>query len=279
MSSEKKIVFITGANTGLGYETVKALYASPESYHIVVGTRTLSNGEDAITRLKSEVPNSSSTLSTVQIDITSDASIEAALATIKSDHGKLDVLINNAGAALDGELTPTTPAAQIRSVFNKTWDLNVSSPHVLTTLAMPLLLESSDARLVFMSSGTASIWETLPENWGNMHHLPRLNASPEKGWPKPANSPISRTAYRSAKAGLNMLMREWARVLKDDSVKLWGVSPGFLATGLGGHGREMMLKMGAEEPSVGGEFLRDIVQGKYDHQVGKVIRAQGIQPW
>lgn len=124
----------------------------------------------------------------------------------------------------------------------------------------------------------SSISETEPENWGNTKHLERLNSSPEKGWPKASElNPI--TSYRSTKAGLNMLMREWTRILKNDGVKVWAISPGFLATGLGGVPREALLKMGALEPHVGGEFIRDVVQGKREEGAGKVIRANMIQPW
>ena len=51
------------------------------------------------------------------------------------------------------------------------------------------------------------------------------------------------TSYRSAKTGLNMLMREWYRLLKNDGVKVWAISPGFLATGLGGIGAETLKKV------------------------------------
>lgn len=120
--------------------------------------------------------------------------------------------------------------------------------------------------------------ETQPENWGNMKHLQRLNTSPEEGWPKLSEvNPI--TSYRSTKAGLNMLMREWTRILKNDKVKVWAISPGFLATNLGGVPKETLLKMGALEPHVGGEFIRDVVQGKRDEDVGKVVRSNMIQPW
>lgn len=76
-----------------------------------------------------------------------------------------------------------------------------------------------------------------------------------------------------------MLMREWARILRDDGVKVWTISPGFLATGLASVGKEQLLKMGAKDLSVGGQFIRDVIQGKRDHDVGKVIRADMIQPW
>ncbi|KAJ7057253.1 hypothetical protein C8F01DRAFT_1153931 [Mycena amicta] len=276
MASDKKVVLITGGNTGLGYEAIKALYASAQPYELIIGTRTLSKGQDAIAQLKSEVASSSSTLSTVQIDVSSDPSIEAAVADIASKHGRLDVLINNAGAAYDPKIRDGSMS--IREAFNTSWDTNVSGTHVLTTLAIPLLLKSADPRLAFVTSGTSSMWETESENWGNMFALSRINASPEKGWPKPKDL-NSITSYRSTKTGLNMLMREWFRILKNDPVKVWAISPGFLATNLAGAGRETLLKMGALEPYVGGEFIRDVVEGKHDDRVGKVIRSQQTQPW
>ncbi|ROW13167.1 hypothetical protein VPNG_04877 [Cytospora leucostoma] len=276
MASEKKVVLITGANTGLGYEATKALYASDVPYELIVGTRTLSKGEDAINTLKTEVPSSPSALSILQVDVSSDASLEAAVKAITEKYGRLDTLINNAGAGFDREIRDGN--LSIREAFNASWDTNVSGTHVLTTLAVPLLLKSPDPRLLFVTSGTSSLWETLPENWGNFVHLPRLNASPAKGWPKEKEvNPI--TSYRSAKTGLNMLMREWSRILKEDGVKVWAISPGFLATGLGGATKEQLLKMGALDPSVGGQFIRDVIQGKRDQDVGKVVRADTIQPW
>lgn len=266
----------SAGNTGLGYEAVKALYASPEPYELIIGTRSVSKGEDAIKQLQSEVANSRSSLSTVQVDVSSDASLENAVKNIDAQHGRLDALVNNAGAGFDGHIRDGRMS--IREAFNASWDTNVSGTHVLTHLAIPLLVKSSDPRLMFVTSGTSSMWETEPENWGNMPHLARINVSPEKGWPKPKEvNPI--TSYRSTKSGLNMLMREWVRILKGDGVKVWAISPGFLATGLGGVPKEALLKMGALEPHVGGEFIRDVVQGKHDDRVGKVIRSNQIQPW
>lgn len=277
MSSDKKIILVTGANTGLGYEVIKALYATDVPYELVIGTRKVSSGDEAIATLKTEVTSSPSTLSTLQVDLASDDSLEAAVKTLADKYGRIDALINNAGASFDGHLRDGKMS--IREAFNASWDTNVSGTQVLTTLAVPLLLKSSDPRLMFMTSGTSSIAETEPENWGALAHmLGRINASPEMGWPKAKElNPI--TSYRSAKAGLNMLMRDWVRVLKADGVKVWAISPGFLATGLGGVGKEQLLKMGALEPHVGGQFVRDVVQGKRDQDTGKVIRSSMIQSW
>jgi hypothetical protein len=76
-----------------------------------------------------------------------------------------------------------------------------------------------------------------------------------------------------------MVMLEWVRVLEPDGVRVFSVSPGFLATGLGGVGREVLKRAGAGEASVGGEFIRDVVQGKRDGDAGKVINRDGVQPW
>jgi hypothetical protein len=76
-----------------------------------------------------------------------------------------------------------------------------------------------------------------------------------------------------------MMMLDWVRMLKPDGVKVFCISPGFLATNLGGMGPEMLKKFGAGEPSVGGVFIKDVVEGKRDDDTGKVINKDGVQPW
>ena len=98
--SSKPVVLITGANTGIGFEIVKALYQSSNAYEIILSGRTLSKVEKAQQTILSELPSSQSTLSTLQIDINSDASIEAAAQVIKQRFERIDVLINNAGKTL-----------------------------------------------------------------------------------------------------------------------------------------------------------------------------------
>lgn len=265
-----QVVFITGGNTGLGFEVVKALAQSDTAYEIIIGCRTKSKGDAAIESVKS---GSSSSFSTIEIDLESDSSIENAVESL-SKYGHLDVLINNGGAAFDRGIQEGKYG--LREGLNKSWDVNVTGTHVLTTLAMPLLLKSSNPRLLFITSGTSSISETDAEKYPKLAHL---NQPLDAGWPKPEQpNPIS--YYRSSKTGLNMLMREWHRILGKDGVKVWAVSPGFLATGLSGLGPETLKKFGALDPHVGGEFIRDVVQGKRDADVGLVIRNDGeIQPW
>jgi NAD(P)-dependent dehydrogenase (short-subunit alcohol dehydrogenase family) len=237
MSADKKVLLITGGNTGLGFEAVKALYKTDLAYELIIGCRTISKGEAAIDSLTKEVASSPSTLSVLQVDLESDESISKAIQQIEQKFNRLDILINNGGADFDLELQ--SGKMTIRQAWNTSWDVNVSGAQVLTTAAVPLLLKSSEPRLMFVSSGTSSI--TGSENLSNPASQ-RINGSPPAGWPKPEQvNPIE--SYRSSKTGLNMMMRQWHRILLNDGVKVWAISPGVLATGLGGMGREQMSKV------------------------------------
>lgn len=91
------ILLITGANTGLGFETVKALCRSSKSYTILLGGRNLDKAKAAAQTAKQEYPDSPSAIAPIQVDVEDDDSISQALDHISSQYGRLDVLINNAG--------------------------------------------------------------------------------------------------------------------------------------------------------------------------------------
>ena len=97
MSSSKKVVLVTGANKSIGYETVKALLRSEKPYHVILGSRSLERGQQAVATLQKECAESSSTVEALQLDISSDSSIEKAYEAVKASPGRLDCLINNAG--------------------------------------------------------------------------------------------------------------------------------------------------------------------------------------
>ena len=233
----KQVVLITGANTGLGLEAVKALAKSEDTYEILIGARDHKKGEDAVRTAQQEVGQCKSTINTVQVDISSDESIDKLRDEITSRYGKLDALVNNAGANFDHSIRDGKMSR--REGWIKSWDTNVAGTMVLTHELVPLLLKSSNPRLIFITSGTSTLTETESQE-GPI--LQALNAPPEAGWPKNLEKNPT-MAYRSSKCGLNMAMREWHRMLYKDDVKVFAVSPGFLATGLAGVGREQLVKV------------------------------------
>ena len=91
------VVLITGANTGLGFQMVRALCSSDKSYDILLGGRSLDKAAQAADAAKREYPSSSSKVHAMQIDITDDESIQSALEEVATRFDKLDALVNNAG--------------------------------------------------------------------------------------------------------------------------------------------------------------------------------------
>jgi len=80
------VTLITGANKGLGYETARQLIE--QGHTVYVGTRSAERGQAAAAALGARF---------VQLDVTDDASVQAAMRVIEEREGRLDVLVNNAG--------------------------------------------------------------------------------------------------------------------------------------------------------------------------------------
>lgn len=95
--SSNPVLFITGANTGLGFQTVRSLCRSSKPYTILLGGRSLDKAKAAVEAAQKEYPQTASTLAAVQIDIEDDDSIAKIHDHIEKQYGRIDVLINNAG--------------------------------------------------------------------------------------------------------------------------------------------------------------------------------------
>ncbi|KAJ7605859.1 hypothetical protein DFH06DRAFT_1384764 [Mycena polygramma] len=260
-----QIVLVTGGNNGIGYETVKALLEAEKPYRVLLGSRSLDKAKTAIEKLRGECPASTNTVEAVQIDLTSDESIEHAYAQIEAGHGRLDALVNNAGATFDLEYL--AGKVSLRECFTKAYDVNLAGTHVLTATLIPLLLKSSDPRLIFVT-GLSNLTQASKE------YFP--TPPQPAGWPKKID--FETIGYRCSKAALNMLMLDWNHKLKADGVKVWAVGPGFLVTDLGG-ARDKVVAMGGGHASIGGRLLRTVVDGERDADVGKIIGKDGLIPF
>ncbi|KAG8883643.1 hypothetical protein FRB97_006132 [Tulasnella sp. 331] len=258
--AQQEVILITGGNTGLGFQIVRALCNSDKPYHIILGGRSLSKVQDAIRSVEGEFPSSVSKLFPLQVDIEHDDSIQNAFEEIQfkpEDSIRVQLELE----LVAGRMTE-------REMWNRTWNVNTTGTQVMTIVFIPLLLQSSNPRLLFITSGTPTLTGT--ENSA----LP-ANKISTKGWPKSGVWIIP--AYRSSKAGLNMMTREWHRMFHEDGVKVWAIPPGFIATGIGA-GLEFNKKAGAGNPSSAGVFIRSVVEGGRDADVGKVVTSSGVQP-
>jgi NAD(P)-dependent dehydrogenase (short-subunit alcohol dehydrogenase family) len=95
--AQADVVLITGANTGIGYQIVRALASSEKAYDIIVAGRSLDKAQAAIDSAKAEFSSTKSKLYPLQVDLESDESINAAFEKVKTQFSRVDVLINNAG--------------------------------------------------------------------------------------------------------------------------------------------------------------------------------------
>lgn len=257
-------------------EAIKALCKSENAYTIVLCGRTLEKAQDAVKQMQSEFPETRSELLAMAVDIENDESIKKCFEDYSSRFDHLDILINNAGSAFDTQID-RNDISSMRKYWNRSWDVNVTGTNIMTHVFAPLLIKSSSPRLLFLTSGTSTLQGT--EDSTSNPSKERLNASPPAGWPKEAFKIIS---YRSSKTGMNMMAREWVKDLKNDGVKTFIVSPGFLATGVAHGSVERMKKLGAKDPALGGNFIRDVVEGKRDADAGFIVRygeEPQIQPW
>lgn len=184
--------------------------------------------------------------------------------------------MESTGADLDmaitsGQLTP-------REGWNETYNVNVTGTHLFTSTFAPLLLASSakSPRLIFITSGLSSVAEHAGGS------SPRYQLAPTAVWPKPVTPFLP---YRVSKSAMNMLAAEWGRLLRNDGVIVFNISPGFLNTGLGdnratGERRDKAI-MGAIDPAIGANFCADVIEGKRDEQAWppSALRKGSIQPW
>lgn len=133
------ITLITGANKGIGFETARQLL---ELGHVVyIGARDVERGEKAAAALGARF---------VQLDVTDDASVSSALATIDAAQGRLDVLVHNAGILGEGAIDG--PKAL------RVFDTNAVGIVRVTEAALPLLRRSSNPNVVTVSSSAGSFW-------------------------------------------------------------------------------------------------------------------------
>jgi NAD(P)-dependent dehydrogenase (short-subunit alcohol dehydrogenase family) len=207
MTADKRdhVVLITGATSGIGFATAKALAGA--GARVVIVSRDAQRGEIARAAISRET--GSSQLDVMQADLASLDSIRALAKRFQATHGSLDVLINNAGVF--------EPHRRLSADgIEMTFAVNVVAPFLLTELLLERLRQSAPSRIVNVCSAmhaSASLDIDDLQFEGRRYGMTR--------------------AYGQSKLALLMVTKELARRLRGTEVTVNAVHPGFVASNLG----------------------------------------------
>jgi NAD(P)-dependent dehydrogenase (short-subunit alcohol dehydrogenase family) len=171
----------------------------------------------------------------LQLDVTDAVSIAAAAEYIRKEFGRLDLLVNNAGisntskgdSSLEDYAQRTKASTASLDEVRAVWETNVFGTLAVYQAMLPLLRESSDARIVNVSSGVGSL---------------ATNADPAYGY-RAMFGPI----YPASKAAENAITLAMMIELESTNIKINLVSPGFTKTNLNGYAGTESLESGSRE--------------------------------
>jgi len=158
LDQKGKVVIVTGASSGLGYETAKVL--TSKNATVIVAVRNEQKGNAAIEKIKLENPNADIHL--MLLDLANLASVHGFAKNFKEKYKKLDVLINNAGV-----MTP--PYSKTKDGFELQFGTNHLGHFALTGLLIDLIKATANSRIVNVSSIAHKIGKLNFEdlNWEN----------------------------------------------------------------------------------------------------------------
>lgn len=244
---EGKVALVTGGNKGIGLQIAKELLA--HGFTVLVGSRNIGRGEEAAKSLGAQTH-------AIELDVTSQGSIAGAAQRIRSEFGRLDVLVNNAGISHAGQ--PGRPLAEVaesiqvsvasldevRAVF----ETNVFGVIAVTQAMLPLLREAPAGRIVNVSSSLGSLAITADP------------ATPKFG------------IYSASKTALNAVTLAFANELESTNIKVNAVCPGYTATDLNNFEGTRTVEQAAQEP------VRLALIGA-DGPSGSFSDENGTLPW
>jgi NAD(P)-dependent dehydrogenase (short-subunit alcohol dehydrogenase family) len=221
-----RVALVTGANQGVGLQVATELVAN--GLTVLAGSRNFNRGEAAA----KEIGRGAIAL---QLDVTDAASIAAATERIRTERGRLDLLVNNAGISnttkgdqsLQEYARTSRPSNASLDEVRAVWETNVFGVLAVYQAMLPLLRESSDARIVNVSSGVGSL---------------TVNADPT--FPYHAMFGL---IYPASKAALNAITFAIMVELESTDIKVNLVSPGFTRTNLNGYEGTESVEDGSRE--------------------------------
>jgi NAD(P)-dependent dehydrogenase (short-subunit alcohol dehydrogenase family) len=200
-----RVCLITGATSGIGLESARAL--ASQGAHVVLVGRDKGRGEAALAEVRRTSPEAK--LELLQADLTSLASVRALAEDFQRRHSRLDVLLNNAGLII-------TERKVTADGFEATLATNHLSHFLLTHLLLDMLKASGAARVVNVSSQAHRV--------GSLDFLDDLHA--ERGY-------SGMKVYGNSKLANILFTRSLAKRLAGTKVTANSLHPGVVRTGFG----------------------------------------------
>lgn len=223
-----KTALITGANKGIGYEIARQLAA--KGFHVFIGARNADAGSKAADALAKEGRRATF----LAMDVSDAASVATAVNEFVKHADHLDVLVNNAGIIVDGDVAILTTEDRL---IRETFETNTLGPLRVTKAFAPLLAKSNAPRVINVSSGGGQL------------------ADGADGWAP---------AYCISKTALNGVTSQLAAALPKFAIN--SVCPGWVRTEMGGKDAPRSVEQGADTivwlatdapQNLTGQFLRD----------------------
>lgn len=242
-NNSQRIALVTGANKGIGFEIARQLAGRGDT--VVLGARNEERGREAEAKLKAENFDAHF----VHLDVEDAASHQRAAKFVAERFGRLDVLVNNAGVALDGSFKASDVP---QDLLRKTFDTNFFGVIAVTQAFLPLLRKSAAGRIVNVSSGLGSLTQHGDPSWEFYEVKP--------------------LAYNSSKTALNAFTVTLAHELKGTKIKVNSADPGFTATDLNGNSGYKTVEQGAS-------VIIELATLPDDGATGGYFDDKGAVPW
>ncbi|MBI2134942.1 SDR family oxidoreductase [Candidatus Woesearchaeota archaeon] len=229
MQENKKIVLVTGANRGIGFEACRQL--GKNGFKVILTSRDEKKGKEAAEKLKKEKLD----IVYHQLDVKDEESIKKLHSFADEEFGRLDVLVNNAGIFIDqfneedknkdeefGLSADNFGNSSIFKInekaYRETFETNFFGPLRMMRAFIPLMMKNGYGRVVNISSGMGQLYD--------------MNG----GYP----------SYRVSKTALNALTRIFSSETSNYNIKINSMCPGWVKTDMGGPNAEITPKQAAD---------------------------------
>lgn len=229
-ATDKRVILVTGANKGLGYEAIKQLSEHLPHATLLLATRSVENGHKAVARMREQHAKVDN-VKVIELDVTRKESLKGAALQVQSAYGQLDVLVCNAGVSgMNGETDETVLS------------VNLDGVHDTIEAFLPILRTTGLITVVASEVGAwathclpAQLQERLSGNlpWTAIEQLKhdwiayKRQQKHEQPWPPVT---LATGAYGISKSLLLSWCRSYAR--EHTQHKLVVVCPGYCATDL-----------------------------------------------